>query len=128
MEDIQLREAQEVRLDLRGESKAKQIPHDVHIGPQKIQLYLLGYELLRHLSSRVSVDAEQDEYYTNFLRPIFETFEDQYHWNCPAFAKVIFKIIVNNDSKSEIQYESADPNKDWLKMFKERANIASFTL
>ncbi len=80
------------------------------------------------MSSRVSVDAEQDEYYTNFLRPIFVTFEDQYHWNCPAFAKVIFQIIVNNDSKSEIQYESADPNKDWLKMFKERANIASFTL
>ena len=54
------------------------------------------------MSSRVSVDAEQDEYYSNFLEPIFETFEVQYHWSCPAFSKVIFQIIVNNDSKSEI--------------------------
>ena len=80
--------------------------------------------MLRHLSSRVSVDAEQDEYFINFLEPIFDTFDRLYQWNCTAFAKVIFQIIVNNDIKSEIQYESADPNKDWLSMFKERIQNA----
>jgi hypothetical protein len=60
------------------------------ISQDKVQLYLLGFEMLRHLSSRVSVDAEQDEYYSNFLVPIFDTFDCQYQWNCVAFAKVVF--------------------------------------
>ena len=84
--------------------------------PQNNQLFLIGFEILSHMSQRISVDAaEQDEYYFSFLVPIFEYFKGQ-QWTSTHFAKVIFSVIINNGTKREVTFEG-DSSKNWQSLF-----------
>jgi hypothetical protein len=81
------------------------------------ELFVLGFEILRYLSTRISVDAEQDEYFAAFLTPMFEYFNNmEQPWSKTFFEKLIFTIIVNNEIRREVQFE--DEPKDWVQLFK----------
>jgi len=78
---------------------------------------VLGFEILRYLSTRISVDAEQDEYFAAFLTPMFEYFNNmEQPWSKTYFEKLIFTIIVNNEIRREVQFD--DEPKDWVQLFK----------
>jgi hypothetical protein len=86
----------------------------------KSQLYLIGFEILKHLSQRISIDAEQDEYFVAFLNPIFQYFDSlSQSWSQIHFAKLVFFIIINNGIKADISFEDGTQPKDWLGIFQQ---------
>ncbi len=84
----------------------------------KNQLYLIGFELLRHISRRISLESEEDEQLAAFLTPIFQYFESlPKPWQQTHFAKLIFFIIINNGCRIDLPFDEGTSLKDWMSYF-----------
>ncbi|CDW80807.1 UNKNOWN [Stylonychia lemnae] len=86
--------------------RQSQISHQNTSIQTQNMLNQIGFDILKHISMRVSTDTENEDLYQMFLLPIFEYFDTQDKWFSTRFAKFTFLTIIYNSKQNTSKDET----------------------